>query len=156
MANNKKVEIILESEHYPKEAVVTTCCQFLQDGYVFLSRAPRSKNDIKVTLTPKQGSSLTAEEFKNELMHNALRYNIAQRNKDIREYIIKTALLYAQNVKSAQGASSVETTQDSTPAKKYVEPGEEDWKEDPLGIAIPWEEKGKKKKAKIKKRKKRC
>lgn len=150
---NKSLEITLNTEHYPKEAVITTCCQYLQDSYIFVSKLPRSKEDIKVTLTPKKGSCLTAEEFKNELMHNALRYNIAHRNKDIREYIIKTALLYAQNVKSAKSASK-STLREQDLTKDYIEPNEEDWKEDPLGIAIPWEEKSRKKK--VKRAKKKC
>ena len=122
--------IKLDKDYYPKEAVLTTCCQFLKDNYIFL------KNDgcgIDVILTPKKcAESKNIEyEFRDELFNNALRYNISQRNKNMRECIVKTALFCSQ----PRGDSDDFLFQDLEGAQA------QDWKDDPLGIAIPWEEK---------------
>lgn len=147
MKKNKAIELKISSEIFSKEAVITTCCQFLNDTYAFLEKLPGKSNDINVCLTPKRpevsGADLR-ECFKNELINNTLRYNIAERNKDIREHIIKTALFFSAG---------------SGPVEKNIYDGQHDaaldknWEEDPLKIAIPWEEKnrvkpGKKRKVK--------
>ena len=158
MGKNNGVEIKLDSSNYPKEAVISTCCQFLADNYIFLEKAG-SRDDVKVVLTPKETSSTKAlraikESFQNELISNVLRYNISQRNKDLRDYIIKSALVFSQGANAASGSAVADLEQDS---KKYLASQSDDWKEDPLGIAVPWEDKKKKKaKANLKALKKRC
>ncbi|MFA6217183.1 MAG: hypothetical protein WDL87_06000 [Candidatus Omnitrophota bacterium] len=148
MKKTKTIELKLSSDIFSKEAVITTCCQFLNDTYAFLEKLPGQSNDINVCLTPKDSHVSLAdlrESFKNELISNTLRYNIALRNKDIREHIIKTALFFSQA---------------SAPVEKTTFEGqqeiglEQDWEEDPLKIAIPWEEKHKTAQAKKRKPKK--
>jgi His-Xaa-Ser system protein HxsD len=147
MKKSKEIELKISSDIFSKEAVITTCCQFLNDTYAFLEKLPGKNNDIAIRLTPKEPGVSHAELrecFKNELINNTLRYNIAERNKDIREHIIKTALFFSQ------GSGPVE--------KNIFDSGQDtaldkNWEEDPLKIAIPWEEKnrtkpGKKRKAK--------
>lgn len=141
MKKNNSALITVDREYYPKEAIITTCCRFLGDNYIFLENEGNAT--IRVTLTPKR---TTAEfkkikgEFKNELIDNTLRYNISQRNKEIRECIIKTALFFSQPHEAAG----------DSPFKELEEAQMQDWKEDPLGIAIPWQEKHKRRSKKIK------
>ena len=87
----------------------------------------------KKKLSQAQLKSLRGE-FMNELLYNALRSQTATNNKKIREYIIGRAL-YATPILSPNLG---------------LEPEEAlDYKNDPLGIAVPWEEKyGKKQKSK--------
>lgn len=139
MKKSKKVSIDLSQEYYPKEAVIITCCQFLRDNYVFLEK----RKDIRVMLTPKKAGGLQKieREFRNELINNTLRYYISQKNKGIREYIVKTALFCSQPEEAA----------DDLLLKELEGAQAAGWQEDPLGIAIPWEEKNRKNKDKKKK-----
>lgn len=132
---DRSIVVKLEKDYYPKEAIVTTSCQFLRDNYVFLENDGRV---IKVTLTPKEkaGSKKIKQEFQNELINNTLRYNIAQKNSRIREYIIKTALFFSQPRENTDGFLF--------PDKELKQAQTQDWEDDPLGIAIPWGEKRKK------------
>lgn len=138
MGKEKSFTIKLGKDSYPTEAIMATCCQFLRDNYIFLDR---EKGGLQVKITPKESNALKGvrNEFNQGLISNALRYNVAQKNKDIREYIIKTALFSSQNNK----------TKDDSLLRDLDGLRVEDWEDDPLGIAIPWEEK---KKGKIKKR----
>jgi His-Xaa-Ser system protein HxsD len=151
MTKNSGVQIRLDGAYYPKEAVISTCCQFLADNYVFLEKAGSS--DIKVTLAPKgnagKASKLLREIFQSELMSNTLRYNVSLRNKDLRDYIIKSALVFSQGSGAQSSSALADLEKDS---KKYLAAQGDDWKDDPLGIAVPWEDK-KKKKPKAKKKK---
>lgn len=125
----------LNSKIYPLEAILNTCYTFIDRAYVFLDN-DSERERIIVSLKGKQKvSSRKLEqlegEFMNELLHCALRCQINKNNKKIREYIIGRAL-----------CSALPTPDLFTSSEKL------DYQEDPLGIAIPWEEKyGKKKKS---------
>lgn len=133
-----ETKIELNSKIYPLEAILNACYIFIDRAYIFLDSDPKG-NQIKVSikgkkrLTQKQLEVLKGE-FTNELLHSALRYQISKNNKKIREYIIGRALYSALPTPDLFTAS-----------------GKLDYQEDPLGIAIPWEEKyGKKKKKNVK------
>lgn len=128
----KSVVLKVDEGCYPKEAVLATCYQFLEHNYVFLERPAGSKKFIKVSITPKKNKEIKslAGEFKNELIHNALRHSIAEKNKKLREYVVKTALFFAQPKDTIDGLLFDGSSQK-----------EQDWEKDPLEIAIPWEEK---------------
>jgi His-Xaa-Ser system protein HxsD len=124
----------LNPEIYPPEAILNTCYAFIDRAYIFLDYDSKKEN-IKVSIKEKKSlsrkqSELLIKEFMNELLHYALRYQVSRNNRKIREYIIGRALY------SALGAPEPDSA-----AEKF------DYQEDPLGIAIPWEEKyGRKKK----------
>jgi len=137
MKNNNGFVIELDKECYAGEAVIATCCQFLAKSYVFLEQG----DNIRVTLTPKNGIVVEnlSKEFKEELLNNTLRYSISRRNKDLREYIVKAALLGAQP----------RTDTDDLLFSGLQNSSASDYKDDPLGITIPWEEKKVKNKRRI-------
>ena len=113
----------VDLEAYSLEAVYGASYIFL-DRY-YLSMARPSQKTLAVTIRPKAGGAAdpVAVEgaFKNELLNQVLRETIAARNLKLREYIIGRALYGAEN--AAEGGGG----------KAYTD--------DPLGIAVPWEQK---------------
>jgi len=121
--NQNQILVKINPKLYPLEAVYGACYVFLDKAYVFLDGDP--KKEIKVFLKGKE--KLTSQEleglageFSNELLNYALRNEISKRNQKIREYIVGQALFFANPEEFEEDKS---------------------FEEDPLGIAIPWEEK---------------
>ena len=119
----KKIKFSVNENIFPLEAVLSACYGFIDNHYVSLDK--KGKNFL-IFLEPKNEESLKAKEiegkFRNELLHGALRIKISNSNAEIREYIVSQAL-----------CSSLPVDEN------------ENWNiqklDDPLGIAIPWEEK---------------
>jgi hypothetical protein len=139
----KEIESSINTKIYPLAAIYQAAYFFLDKVYVFLDGEP--KKEIKVLMklksasddgSPRLGSgqALTkttlaelekiAGEFYNELLNQLLREKVNATNAKIREYIVAQALY-----------SAVPNEVDEL--LKEVE--EEDWQEDPLGIAKTWE-----------------
>lgn len=144
--NEKENKIVfwLNSKNYPLEAIYNTAYIFLDRAYVFLDGDP--EKEVSVCLKGKEKlNSLQLEamegEFLNELLNCLLRLKIAQNNQKIREYIVVSALVsgFPRELMSQS---------------PFTEAKEDSWEEDPLGIAVPWEEKNKKKTGKVQKNKK--
>jgi len=118
------VELKLETKIYPLEAIYSTCYVFIDRAYLFLDGNPKKEVRViikgKKNLSKKQLQQL-AGEFLNELLSATLRMNLDKYSRKIRDYVVERAL------SSALG---------QTGSEEQV--GYED---DPLGIAIPWEEK---------------
>lgn len=133
-----KIIFSLNSKITSLEAVYSTCYAFIDKFYIYLDK---NKENFVVALQPKEGkiNLKTVEgEFRNELLNNLLREKIAKNNSKIREYILGQALY------------------SSTPSEieEFLTKTGEDYIEDPLGIAVPWEEKSKAKKKSKKPKKK--
>jgi hypothetical protein len=75
-------------------------------------------------------------EFLNELITVGLRFQIADKNKKIREYVISAALVGSSDELREEIKNNYEMEGDDN----------EEWNDDPLGIATPWEEKNNKEK----------
>ncbi|MCU0679633.1 MAG: His-Xaa-Ser system protein HxsD [Planctomycetes bacterium] len=123
MAKNITSKINVDTKLYPLEAIYGAAYVFVDRAYIFLDSP--EKDTVAVSLKPKDGLSGRkaaglAGEFQNELLNYALRLNLAKYNKKIREYIIERAL-YA----------SVQSDEENSDSEF----------DDPLGIAVPWEEK---------------
>jgi His-Xaa-Ser system protein HxsD len=117
---------------YPLEAVYGAAYVFIDKAYLFLDSKSSKKLEIylksKNKLSQKQQNKLVGEFF-NELLNYTLRIKVAKNNKKIREYIVEQALF------SAVGGNAEEVKKQDE-AEDVI--GYED---DPLGIAVPWEEK---------------
>ena len=127
--NKNLIKAIINSKLYPLEAVYGAAYVFLDKAYFRLDGDPEKEITVQIKSKEKlsrKGLENLASDFLNELLNYSLRYKISKNNRKIREYIIGTALL------SALGENLEEETK-------------EDWQKDALGIAIPWEEKYKKK-----------
>ncbi len=122
--------ISLNPKIYPLEAIYGACYVFIDRAYLFLDGDPKEEVKVyikgKSNLSPKKLEAL-AGEFENELLNYTLRLALAKNTRKVRETIVEKALFSA------------------LPQEKIRE-DEEVVEEDPLGIAVPWEEKyGKKK-----------
>ncbi|MFA6285182.1 MAG: His-Xaa-Ser system protein HxsD [Parcubacteria group bacterium] len=143
--NIKENQIVfqLSSRNYPLEAVHNTAYVFLDRAYIYLDGDP--EKEIVVSLKGKdkldkiQLEALRGE-FLNELLNYLVRIQIAKQNKKIREFVVGSALIHGlgTDLMSNENIDNGST-------------GE--WKSDPLGIAVPWEDKYEKK-GKPQKRKK--
>jgi len=145
--NPKENQIVfwLNSKTYPLEAIYSTAYVFLDRAYVYLDGDPAKRIVVslksKEKLNKKQLEVLTGE-FHNELLNYLLRVEIAKRNKKIRDFVVGTALVSTLTEELLTQPAEIETSKDDS------------WIEDPLGIAVPWEEKfGKKSKVKKKRKK---
>jgi len=141
--NLKENQIVffLNSKVYPLEAIYSASYVFLDRTYIYLDGDPAKKITIflkgKEKLSNKQLKSLFGE-FHNELLNYLLRTEIAKRNKQVRDFIVGTALVSSLPL---AGLSS--------------EDSKESYLDDPLGIVVPWEEKYGRKKTKKKVNKKK-
>jgi His-Xaa-Ser system protein HxsD len=127
---------------YPLDALYGAAYVFIDRCYVFLSRA--SPDKVRVTLSPKKGEKTEEAlrdlvgEFSNELLSNAWRHQITEKNRPLIEAVTTGALAGALGPPSLEELANFDFT--DTPL------------EDPLGIAQSWEEKYKKKEKKNEKK----
>jgi His-Xaa-Ser system protein HxsD len=135
-AKDGAVSLRVDGGLYPLEAIYAAAYVFIDRCFVFLDKADDGKT--RVTLSPKKGALEDAAarelvgEFANELLSCAWRSQIARENRATIEAVT------AQALSGARGAPSL----DELEAFDFSD----DAFEDPLGIAMSWEEKYAKKK----------
>lgn len=141
--NSKKSEITftLSKKVYSLDAVLGASYLFIDRAYVFLDEDGEGGFFVhfkgKKKLTKKELESLVGE-FHNELLSQALRVKLSKKNQKIREYIVQQALYPGA---SAPQDEPPETDLDRELDEILKEAGSGDYGDDPLGIAVPWEEK---------------
>src|SRR4030043_521272 len=129
----KEIEFTINTKIYSLTAICQAAYFFLDKVYVFLDGEPKKEVKVimklksasddgstKLTMTSSAELEKIAGEFYNELLNQLLREKVNATNAKIREYIVSQALY-----------SAVPNEVDEL--LKEVE--EEDWQEDPLGIA---------------------
>jgi His-Xaa-Ser system protein HxsD len=128
------VELEFDEGLYPKDAIYGAAYVFIDRCYVHLDRAGDRR--IKVTLRSKKGAPLDSQacagELENELLAQAWRRQILDENRQLVEAITTKAL----------GGAAGPPGLDELLA---MDIGEATAFDDPLGIAMSWEEKYKKK-----------
>ncbi|HAZ09055.1 MAG TPA: His-Xaa-Ser system protein HxsD [Elusimicrobia bacterium] len=162
----KESKITVDLAVYPLEAVQAAAYSLTDRLFVRIAR--NGKGSASVVLKPKSGGDLEAlaGEFHNEMLHETLRLQVSQANQKIREHIVTKALLSAQ-VPSVEPLAAVAEAAPATqqpcseceaqkapPASPPVDAELEkeiekllaeiekgDGGDDPLGVAVPWEEK---------------
>ncbi|MDD3087435.1 MAG: His-Xaa-Ser system protein HxsD [Candidatus Omnitrophica bacterium] len=118
---------------YPIDAIYGASYVFIDRAYIFLDGDEKKNINIYIKSKKKSSSSALRSlvgEFQNELLNYSFRDKINKSNRKVREGIIERAL-------AVFGPQEILNEQDSG-----------DYLKDPLGIAIPWEEKHAKPKAK--------
>ncbi len=126
----------LDDSLYPLEALYGASYIFIDRCYVLLDR-PRAGR-FRVTLKPKRAGAAAEElhalvgEFANELLSCAWRHQITQANRPVIEQVTMSAIGGAMGTPSLDELARYDFTAEPL--------------EDPLGIAMSWEEKYKKKK----------
>ena len=128
------VELSFDETLYPKDAIYGAAYVFIDRCYVHLDREADQR--IKVSLRAKASKADTsawAGEFENELLSQAWRRQIVEENRAFIESMTTTAL------GGAAGPPGLDDLLD-------MDIGDDSAFEDPLGIAMSWEEKYAKKK----------
>lgn len=132
------VTFAVDPSLYPMDAVYGAAYVFIDRCYVFLDKDAQGR--IVVALTPKAAAADEATlkkwagEFSNELLSCAWRHQIAAQNRQVLEQVTSLALGGAMGPPSLDDLANFDFS--SQPL------------EDPLGIAMSWEDKYKKKDAK--------
>lgn len=129
-------KIELDATLYPLDALYGAAYVFIDRAYVFLDRP--SPERFRVTIAPKAGEASAdalralAGELANELLSCAWRHRITQENRALIESVTMRAIAGAMGPPSLDDLEQFDFSADAF--------------EDPLGIAMSWEEKyGKKK-----------
>jgi His-Xaa-Ser system protein HxsD len=131
-------ELVLELDEtlYPKDAIYGSAYVFIDRCYVLLDR-PRAGR-ISVRLKPKPGVTRAlddlAGEFENELLGQAWRRLILEENRELIESVTTRALSGAAGPPGLDELLQMGADEDAA-------------FDDPLGIAVSWEEKYKKRAA---------
>jgi His-Xaa-Ser system protein HxsD len=136
--DDKRAILDVDASLYPLEAVYGAAYVFIDRCYVLLDRP--SPTQLRVILTPKSLDDDDAQgllraavgELANELVSAAWRHQITQENRAQIEAVTMQAIAGAMGPPSLDDLESFDFTEDSF--------------EDPLGIAMTWEEKYAKKK----------
>jgi His-Xaa-Ser system protein HxsD len=129
------IDVVVDVSVYPVEAVMAAAYVFIDRCYVLLDK--QGDGRIRVELAAKGGTGEEelrdlAGELRNELLAQSLRRHVAARHQRVRETIIARALF---------GAAPVLAPEAAAVDPSFVPAAEDDYLDDPLGIAVPWEEK---------------
>lgn len=140
----------VSKKFYSKDALYGTAYVFLDRCYVHLDVADEGHYVVGIRPKPEFGKldlNALAGEFENELINEEMRIRLAKETLDVRTKIVGTAIAQSMPLPSEEEPSSapeVPDLKDLPPevVKILKEEGEDlDFLEDPLGIAVPWEEK---------------
>ncbi len=141
---SNSVDVVLDEEVFPRPVGLAAAYRFIDRCYVLVESRPRRRLSVRLKgKQPLAAPALVAlaGEFRNELLHQLVRHQVAERTDRLRAAIVGRALLSADTELAAEAAAPA-------PAADPL-----DFQDDPLGIAVPWEEKyGDQPKGKNKKR----
>ncbi len=128
--------LVLEFDEglYPKDAIYGAAYIFIDRCYVHLDRPAPSRVSVRMKLKPDVQRSLDdlAGEFENELLGQAWRRQIIDENRQLIEQVTTQALAGAAGPPGLDDLMAMDIDDETA-------------FEDPLGIAMSWEEKYKKK-----------
>jgi His-Xaa-Ser system protein HxsD len=132
--NNKDInesKIKIKTSIYPLEVIYSAAYSFLDKAYILIDGDPEKELIITISSKGKEDSEILSKEFGNELI-NFADYNVrAKETKKLRETIIQRSLL------TNDPESFIEEDSDELEDFEF----DDDFFDDPEGIAIPWEEK---------------
>jgi len=118
----------INTKIYPLDAIYRAAYNFIDQVYIYLDGEPGTEIMVEFKAKEKMsGEELEkiSADFYNELLNQMLREKVGEVNAKIREYVVSKALYNAVPSEVDELLKEVE---------------EEDWQEDPLGIAKTWEE----------------
>ena len=146
---NREADVVIRvnSTVYPVEAVLAAGYNIIDHYYLLIDRDGEAH--FTASIWRKNGSAAAEAEiealFLDELVNEALRLKIAERNQKVREMIINKALYSASNQPQADpqgGVDELQLDDDDLDLSDFdLDEDDPDCLDDPLGIAVPWEEK---------------
>ncbi len=129
-SENNRVDVIVEKSLYPLDAIYGAAYVFVDRCYLLLD-APDATT-VKVSLSGRE--ALEAEalralagEFANELLAQAWRRRVVEQNQPVIEAVAARALAGSLATPPLDNLDRIDFSADAF--------------DDPLGIAVPWEEK---------------
>lgn len=81
--------IEIAKDLYPKTVVLKSAYMFTDRAFIYISQ---TSNNYVIDIEAKDGKVEIEQEFKNELLSQALRYDVVNKTKIVRELIISRAL----------------------------------------------------------------
>jgi His-Xaa-Ser system protein HxsD len=156
------VQWTISPKIYPLDVVYQAAFVFIDRAYLMLDED--AKGNIVVSLKGKEALSkpqleALQGEFANELLNQAVRRTLSKQNRRLRELIVAKALFAASrpdelreimNSVSRSGPGQGEaaprpwdqaTAEEQDELDKLLAEIEQDFADDPMGIAVPWDEK---------------
>lgn len=114
--NGKEATIKVNSKFFPLETVYSAAYVLIDKAYFTFDGNP--DKEIKVYLSAKEGEDpeKIAKEFQNELVNHSVYTRQAEKNKEVREAIIKRAL----------GTNLEGEIENLDKVKDYLSPGKKD------------------------------
>lgn len=131
--DERTVTVEFDETLYPRDAIYGAAYIFIDRCYVRLDRPADGRVSVRLERKPQAQASLEelAGEFQNELLGQAWRRQILDENR---------ALLERISARAAAGSAGPPGLEDLL----QIDPGSEAF-DDPLGIAMSWEDKYRKK-----------
>ena len=126
---------------YPEDVLFGTAFTFLDRCFVHLDMADADHVRVELTARPGGSAADLAGAFKNELVTQAVRLRLARETEQIRTLIVGRAI--GEAIPEEPGDQD-EFSPELPPEVAKILAEEEDsldFLDDPLGIAVPWEEK---------------
>ena len=130
--DNNSVIIKINPNLYALETIYSASYVFLDRAYILLDGDP--DKEILIKLKPKEKEDLEklGGEFLNELINYSDYKKRAEQTKEIREVLLQRALI-------TNDPSAIQNNEEFEEVMNDL--GDDDYLDDPEGIAIPWEEK---------------
>lgn len=144
------VIISVNPKIYPLDIIFSAAYIFIDKVYVIVDGD--LEEEILVQLRPKDKNAnleILGREFNNELINYSFYAAQTNKNMELRTAIIQRAFLTSSQESDEPSAEEVVESPEEELGESHIE--------DPLGIAIPWEEKhGREKSGKNHSKKKKC
>ncbi|MBN2547286.1 MAG: His-Xaa-Ser system protein HxsD [Spirochaetes bacterium] len=127
---------------YCKYTLLRTCYLYLDNYYIYLDEDEHSWIvQIKSKDNVKPDNTAVEDEFKNRLIYEDYRESLIEKTKNIKEMIVARALYGAEDTSGNIDNALNNDKQDYNQLEEELDRV----KDDPYGIAVPWEEKYKNK-----------
>ena len=130
-ADFRTVTVPVDTALYPLDVIYGAAYVLMDRAFVLLTPADAGSVDVKLSgrdPLDDEGLRELGGEFANELTNQALRSTLDESGRKIREYIVAKAHFFHD-----QGGYDVKGLLDATMLEAFDD--------DPLDIAVPWEEK---------------
>jgi His-Xaa-Ser system protein HxsD len=136
------VDVLVDANVYPLEVVMGAAYVFVDRCFLLLDRIDGGRVRVAFTARPEAEAGALegiAGEFQNELLAQALRARLTERHEKLREALVARALFGA--APEMAPAVPAPTDEQLGLEGRFLPAEGDDYLDDPLGIAVPWEEK---------------
>ncbi len=138
--------IMVDRRIYPLDALMSACYTLIGKAYFLIDRSDKDHFKVNIALKPGQSKDALdamAGELENLLLEEALRARIGKKTAKIRDRIVAAALAYSMERPPDEVDREAELDDLPPEVLEVLQSDDEDldFLDDPLGIAVPWEEK---------------